>query len=175
MNYTFFLEACGALTAGYVIKAIKKADLIVLSPGNFYSSIIANLLVGGVAKAIKKSKAKKVFVVNMMNRLAQTDHFKLSDYIKTMEEYLGKNVLEYIIYNKEKPASRLLKIYAKDREVYVEDDIEGKEYNGYKIIRANLLSKKTFRQIKGDPLKRSLIRHDSSKLAYHINNCLNGK
>ena len=90
-----------------VISAIKKADIIVIGPGKFYTSIIPNFLVDGIVKAIRSSKAVKVFICNLMTQIGNTDNFRVEDFVEILERYSGKGVIDYIIFNTEKPSPAL--------------------------------------------------------------------
>ncbi len=147
------------------IDAIKKADIIVLGPGDLYTSLVPNLLVRGINNAIKKSKAKKVFVCSLMTKFGQTNGFKSKDFVNIVEEYLGKNVLDYVLVNTKNPSRKLLEAYKKEKEFLVEDSLNE---NKYKIIRADLLKSGTVKKTKSDVIRRSLIRHDPKKLAKAI-------
>ncbi len=82
-----------------VIEAIEEADAIVIGPGSLYTNVIPNLLVKGVAKAIKESKGFKIYVSNIMTEPGQTDNYTLSDHIKAITDHAGKGVIEYCIYD----------------------------------------------------------------------------
>jgi len=143
-------------------KAILKADLVVIGPGDLYTSIIANLLTEGMSSVLKKTKAKVVYIMNLMTRSGQTFGFSAKDHIQVLEKYLGKNCLDYVLINaKTLPESALAK-YKKIKELPVIDDLKD---SYFKVIRGDFLSKKETKPIPGDILKRSLIRHDSDKLA----------
>lgn len=149
-----------------IYKAIREADKIVINPGSLYSSLIPDFLVKGLSSAIAKSKAKVIYVTNLMNKIGQTDGFTIENYISVMEKYLGKGVIKYAIYNIEPFDKKLLKKYAEKGEVPVIigdlEKIKGISFSGHK-----LLSHKKSKAEKGDTLaaSRSLIRHDSDKLA----------
>lgn len=143
------------------IKAIKEADFIVLGPGDLYTSLLPNLLVRGVKKAIKKTKAKIIFVMNLMTKWGQTNNFKASDFIKEIEKYIQR-LPNYIIINKGAIPKRAIQWYKKTKAVPVENDLQKKQ--PFAIISANLVARKTYQKAKGDILTRSLIRHDSKKL-----------
>ncbi|MCI5052610.1 MAG: uridine diphosphate-N-acetylglucosamine-binding protein YvcK [Simkaniaceae bacterium] len=139
---------------------IEHADVLVLGPGGLFTSIIPNLLVKGVSEAIAKSHAKKVFVLNLMNRKGQTTGYKLSDYLKVLHQYIGDNI-DYTLVNNQMPPENLIEKYAKEGDL-VEVDVKGDH-----VILAPLLGELT--QVnKNDLIERSLIRHDSDKLAEEI-------
>ena len=140
------------------IAEIMNADLIVVGPGGWHTSLIPNLLVEGISDAIKNSGAKKTFVVNLMNRKGQTTGFKVSDYLKELNAFIPESVFDFILVNNQKPSQELIEVYAEEGDL-VENDV----HDG-RVRLASLLGEvKTGN--KNDLLKRSLIRHDSKKLA----------
>jgi uncharacterized cofD-like protein len=141
------------------IDAIMNADLIVLGPGGLYSSLIPLLLVEGVSKALRETKAEKVFVINLMNRKGQTTGFTTNDYLKEIKKYLGKDVFEFIVVNDGKPPQELVEVYAKEGEL-IKNDLMEEE----RVIVADLLSNKLKQVDKVDLMARNLIRHDRKKL-----------
>lgn len=158
--------------------AIEKADYLIFGPGNLYSSIIPNLLVSGIRKAIRQSKAKKIYICNLMTQAGQTDGFKVSHFVEVMEQYLGKGTLNFVICNKKRPSSEILRHCRKEGRYvgFVEADFENfKDYIRY--IPANLLSNRIVQKNLADPLAsmRSLVRHDSDKLAQVISDIVNIK
>ena len=80
-----------------VIRSIKEADVIIIGPGSLYMGISPVLLIREIADAIKKSKANKIFVSNIMTEPGQTDNFSVSDYIHVIEEHIGKGLFDYCI------------------------------------------------------------------------------
>ncbi len=148
-------------------QAILKADAIILGPGDLFASTITNLIVGGAKEAIQKSKAKIIYLVNLMTTLYQTEGFTTKDHVQTLEQYLGRKV-NYILINKTKPPKSILKIYEKSGEKVVKDDL----LNDKRAKRLDLLSPKMIIKAKGDKLKRSLLRHDPHKVAQAILNIL---
>ncbi len=148
------------------IYAIKTSDYILIGPGDLYTSVIPNLIVPKIALAIKKSKAKKIYVMNLMTKYGQTTDYKVSDHIRDLEKYIGKNTIDFILINIKIPSPKTLKWYKKHHEVPVLDDLD--KSNKYKIIKANLIKDVLIDKIKGDDLKRSIIRHDPEKLAKKI-------
>ncbi len=88
------------------IRAIKKADVIILGPGDLYTSVIPNLLVNGISESIKKSRAQKIFVCNLQNKLGETDNFYPADFVLEIEKYLGKDSLDYVVLPDKKIADK---------------------------------------------------------------------
>jgi len=146
---------------------IAEADKIIINPGDLYSSIIPNFLVKGLTKALAKTKAKVICVGNLMTKPGHTDGFTLVDYIRAIEKYSGVGIVDYVIYNKELPGRDLLEKYSKQGETVVRLGDFKSQYPKIKLLSYNLLSHKFCRAKKGDALCnfRSLIRHDSDKLA----------
>jgi len=144
-----------------VIDAIYNSDLLVISPGGLHTSIIPSLLVEGVSEAICTCKAKKVLVVNLMNRIGQTTGYRVSDYFHEVVKYLGKDVLDYLLVNAKKPSKDLIDTYSEEGEI-VENDLQDP-----RVVMADLLGP-IVEKSKGDLLVRSLIRHDSEKLTKEL-------
>ena len=162
---TIYLEPYPKVNS-QVIHELMNADLIVLGPGGLYTSIIPNLLVEGVSQALIASQARKVFIVNLMNRNGQTTNFKVKAYLKELLKFLDKDIFDHIIVNKSKPSEALLNAYAEEG-CLVENDMKDS-----RIIMSDLLG--PLAEVnKTDLLKRSLIRHDSYKLAREIMKIVN--
>lgn len=145
------------------LRAIAEADLIVVGPGKLYTSILPNFLVRGVAQAFVRSKAKKVFVANLMSQQGHTDNFSVTDYVETLEAYIGKKVFDVILYNTKNPPRALVTRYADEGEPVVCTAKCKKSGRG--LIGKDLLADGVAKTPKKDLLRRTLIRHDSEKLA----------
>lgn len=146
------------------VAAIKQADLIVIGPGDFYSSLVPNLLVQGIPEAIQMSQARVVYIANLMTKTGHTEQFSVEDFVAKIELYLGKNI-DAVIYNTFSPKRSLLNKYAREGEVIVEVPTRqrGKKYVGF-----DLVSRKFPTPRPGDPLVRTYIRHEPTKLAESI-------
>lgn len=149
-----------------VLEEIRNADLLILGPGGIYTSIIPNLLVEGVSEAFCASKAKKIFIVNLMNRIGQTTGFTSKDNFNEIVRFLGDDVFDYVLVNGKRPPELLLDAYAKEGEL-IENDFKDK-----RVICADLLGPLDERK-KSDLIKRNLIRHDSNKLAKELMKIVN--
>ena len=145
-------------------KVIREADLIVLGPGDLYTSIIPTLLVEGFQKAVEKSKAKLVYVVNLMTKKGETDGFAAADFVEAIEEYLGssKQKLTYVLVSKEinGAESKISSWYRKYGSIPVINDLERLALrsggSSYKVITGNFTDTTTF------------FRHSPTKLARAI-------
>ncbi len=146
--------------------AIQRAHYIILGPGNYYSSIVPNLIVEGFRDAIKITKAKIIFPINLTNKHGHTLFWNASDYVSDVEKYLNKKI-DLILLNNENPSINQVKNY-KIREgdgVLVKDDVVNS-----RALRMPLLSHVLVPPNAGDKISnsRSFIRHDSEKLAEAI-------
>lgn len=156
-------------TTEKVKKAISDADIIVLGPGDLYTSIIPNIIVERVADSLRNTKAQIVYVVNLMTKWGQTHGFTAKDHVDEIIKYTNR-VPDHIFINNTPLPSEILSLYAKDNESPVKDDIA--KTDQYKVVRRNFISSKAAKKSSSDLLKRSLIRHDSDKLAKAIINLL---
>src|SRR3989344_1978303 len=139
-------------------KVLREADVIILGPGDLYTSVVPNLLVDGVSDAIAVSRAKLVLIVNLMTKPGETDKFKASDFLRITRSYLGKagEKVSHILVNNEFPDSvKTLAWYKKFASEPVLDDLDGAA-NNVKIIRSSFTQ------------EGELMRHDSAKLANAI-------
>ncbi|OGH06740.1 MAG: hypothetical protein A2171_01760 [Candidatus Levybacteria bacterium RBG_13_35_9] len=153
--------------------AIKEADYILIGPGDLYTSIMPNILVTGVPQAIKNSKARKIFVLNLMTKYGQTSGFGAKKHIEELEKYLGKGIIEYVLINSKKPKKKVLSWYEEYEEYPVDDDLS--ENNKYKVVRGDLIRDVIVSQSSADFLRRSIIRHDPKKLAWEIMQIIENK
>lgn len=150
----------------HAIQEMMHADLIVLGPGGLHTSLIPSLLVDGVSEALKNSPAKKTFVVNLMNRKGQTTGFSVKSYLEEICRFIGDDVFDYILVNNQTPPQELIDVYAE------EGDLVFNDLNDDRVVLASLLG--TPKEIlKKDLLKRSLIRHDPTRLAKEIMKIVN--
>jgi uncharacterized cofD-like protein len=149
-------------------QAILDADMVIIAPGDLYSSIGSVLAVKGVTEALAVSVARKVYACNLVTKPGQTDGFTVQDFAVEVERLMGgQNMLDYVLYNNAKPEEDLLKRYARDREFWVSYDEAALAHQHYEAIGGDFVSRRPVRISKGDPLasSRSFIRHDGDKLS----------
>lgn len=148
----------------HALRAIKEADMIVIGPGDLYTSIIPNLLVSGIAEALKASSALKVFVMNLMTKYGQTTNYTAYDHLVDLQQYID-GAVDVVLINKAKPDKQTLALYHKFHEQLVENTIDTSKI---RVVYEELLSTDIIQKASTDTLKRSLIRHDPQKLAKHL-------
>ena len=152
-----FIRPTNCSPAPGVIDAIKEADAIVIGPGSLYTNVIPNLLVKGIAKAIRESNAIKIYVSNIMTELGQTDEYTLSDHIRTINEYVGNKIIDYCIYDTGEIIPEFIKKYNLKGSDVVLPDIQKAKDLGVRLVQRNLS------KVEGDS-----IRHDSDVIASTI-------
>ena len=133
-----FISPSNCAPAPGVIDAIKNADAIVIGPGSLYTNVIPNLLVKGVARAIKENKGFKIYISNIMTEPGQTDNYALSDHIKAIQEHAGKGVIDYCIYDTGEIIPEFVRRYNKKGQDLVETDTAVAKEEGVKLIQRNL-------------------------------------
>jgi len=144
-------------------QAINAADLIIFAPGDLYNSIIADLVINGAKQAIISSPAKLLYIVNLMTLNSQTNYFSARDHVQELEKYAGR-ILNYILVNNQPIPKSIQQAYQLEAEYPVVDDLASDP----RVIRQPLLAGTKFQKPKSDQLKRSLLRHNSVKLAKTI-------
>lgn len=133
-----YLKPSNCKATPEVIEAIKQADSIIIGPGSLYTNIIPNLLVNGVAKAIKESKAIKIYVNNIMTEAGQTDDYTVADHLKAIKEHCGDGLIDYCIYDTGEVIPEYIKKYNKEGADLVEQKINDPELKGIKFIKKNI-------------------------------------
>jgi uncharacterized cofD-like protein len=144
--------------------ALLEADVIVLGPGNFYCSLLPNLIVDGFRETIQATTVKIIVPINLTNKKGHTILFTVSDYVKEIETTIGRNV-DYVLCNNESPSDEQIgayKVKEGDGVLVVNDMV-----NDNRTVSAPLLSDEIIRYADNDVIAstRSFIRHDSKKLA----------
>jgi uncharacterized cofD-like protein len=149
-----FLEPGNAKALGEAVQAIKDADAIILGPGSLYTSVIPNLLVEDIAKAVQRTKAIRIYVSNVMTQPGETDDFGVEDHIKAILKHAGSDIIDYVIVN-------VGKINKELEEKYLE------EHSKLVTINEEAVEAMNIKTIEGDFIKtdKGLVRHDPEKLA----------
>lgn len=135
------------------VEAIDDADACILGPGSLYTSVIPNLLVKGIAEAVKESVAVKIYICNVMTQPGETDGYTACDHIKAILDHAGPGAIDIAVVNVQEVAPELQQVYAEQGAYPVFPDIEAIEALGIKVVKANLIS------------ETNLVRHDPARLS----------
>lgn len=136
------------------ISAIEDADAIVLGPGSLYTSILPNLLVKDITRSIKKSKALKLYICNIMTQPGETQKFSVSDHIKVIFDHCGRDIIDCVIANEESIHPDLRDKYYAEGSDIVNLDIEELEKLGVDVVKDDLTE-----------TQKTYVRHNAQKLA----------
>lgn len=147
-----------------VIESINQADCIIISAGSLYTSILPHFMVPEIVKTIKKSKAKKLYISNLITQPGETLNFTVSNHLKILESYLGEGIIDTVIANKAKISKKLSNKYQTREQKYpVIYDEEKIHEMGIKTIADKLYT-----------IEDNIIRHDYLKCAYLVYSYLMG-
>ncbi len=133
-----------------VLRALEDADIIILGPGDLFTSIVPNLIVPGLREKLRDISAAMYFVVNIMTKFGETHNYQAGDFINTLERFTGRGI-DGAIFNSRRPAEPLLDKYRAQKAEFV---IPDKAISGCRIFTEDLIEEST-----------SVIRHDPAKLA----------
>ena len=141
-----------------VLKSIREADAIILSMGSLFTSIIPNLLCKEVKKEIDNSKAKIIYVCNIMTQPGETDNFTVSDHVKLLNSYLGKRKIDAVIVNNGEIDSAIVENYeTTEQKDLVEVDCNNLQNYNLDIIENDYIS-----------IENNMIRHNTLRVALDI-------
>lgn len=121
-----------------VIEAINEADAIVIGPGSLYTSVLPNLLVKGITKSIRESKAFKIYISNLMTEPGQTENYSLADHIEAIVSHVGKGVIDYCIYDTAEMIPEYVRMSNLKGYELIEQDVQRAKEFGVKMMQRNL-------------------------------------
>lgn len=136
-----------------VLRAIGAADLILVGPGSLYTSILPNLLVGGILDAIARSRAVRVYIANLMTQPGETRHYTVADHVRAIYEHTRPRLFDFVVMNRASVAPRLLRRYAAQGAEPVDPSYDELAKMGLRCVSGNLLR------------QDGKIRHDEARLA----------
>ena len=148
------------------LAAIEQADIVVIAPGDLYTSLGPLLVIEGIGGALRKTKVKKFYVSNLVSKQGQTDGFTVSDHAKEIERFAGTPFLDYVLYNQEAPTKELAGRYEEEGGYITFADTESLSTMHYEAVGGNFLGAMATGSV-ADTLigKRSLIRHEATEVA----------
>ncbi len=160
---TLYTKPVGTIT-DEAFKAIVDADCIVLGPGDLYSSLLANCVIQGVPEAFAQSKGTFIYVANLMSRPGQTRGMTIGDHVREIERYVGRYP-DVVLMNSTPLPTAVLEHYRAEGDEPVIDDTH---LLPMPVVACDLLAETVHSQASSDTVTRSLVRHDSGKIARAI-------
>ncbi|MGE6630151.1 gluconeogenesis factor YvcK family protein [Bacillus sp. NPDC077027] len=136
------------------IQVIREADLIVIGPGSLYTSILPNLLVPQIGEEIIRSKAKKVYICNVMTQPGETLSYSASDHVQALNDHMDQPFIDTIFVNNEEIPDEIKTRYAEEKSQPVRFDTEALKAMGLEVIRGEIIT-----------YDQNVIRHDTLKVA----------
>jgi len=135
------------------LEAIAAADVITLGPGSLYTSVIPNLLVSGIPKALRQARAAKVYFANLMWQPWETMHYSAADHLDAIERHAGAGLVDYVVVNTRHIGGERRRRYAAEKVYPVKVDLPRLEAMGVEVIGRNLLA------------RNEKVRHDPAAVA----------
>lgn len=148
------------------LTAIKQADIVVIAPGDLYTSLGPLLVIPGIGEALQETSATVVYVSNLVTKQGQTEGFSVADHASEIERFVGAEVIDYVLYNHQEPNKELKKRYELEHAYLSEINLDQLNAAHYRAIGGNFLGSMAEAH-SGDvlPVTRSLIRHDAPAIA----------
>lgn len=147
--------------SGAAMHAIINADVIVLGPGDLYASTIAPILPDGMKESVRASKARIVYLMNLFTKSGQTGSMSAGDHVRELAQYLGREPDHILMHVNGGFDPVVIERYGEEGGVPVHDDL----VDDRRVVRVSLASVHQVPAVEGDPVPRSLVRHDVEKLA----------
>jgi uncharacterized cofD-like protein len=136
-----------------VLEAIRQADLILIGPGSLYTSILPNLLVSGVAEAIEKSSATRVYIANLMTQPGETQGFSLADHVRVIYGHTRRRLIDWVVASNQRVSPEVARRYSRRGAEPVRVDIQDLQRIGVRCLLDNLLE------------EHGLVRHNAARLS----------
>lgn len=160
----FYLDSQANAYDG-AIEAILNSDYIIIGPGDLYTTTLANIVVKGISEAMQNTKAKLIFIPNLMSKIGQTRGLTQSTMLNLVESYVGRP-FDYVLVNNGRIPQEAYERYKGDGEHVFDDDLL--DVKNRMVIRTDLVANSVIKKDSGDELVRSLVRHDSEKLSKQL-------
>jgi uncharacterized cofD-like protein len=135
------------------IEAIQQADLILLGPGSLYTSVLPNLLIPEIARAIASSKAPRVYIANLMTQPGETTGLTLADHVRAIQKHVPTRVIDWVVANRQAVSPEVARRYRAEGAAPVAIDLPVLQKLGYRVIVDDLLE------------EHSVLRHNARRLS----------
>ncbi|WP_163536495.1 YvcK family protein [Gracilibacillus sp. YIM 98692] len=149
-----FLRPNPVLPLPDAVTAIHEADIVVISPGSLYTSILPNLIVPQIDQALKNTNAKVAYVCNVMTQNGETNGYTVSDHVQAIMDHIGPDCLQSVIVHNQPIEQSMRKVYAEENATPVKYDLERLKQMGLEIIEADIVTQ-----------QNHSLRHDTEKIA----------
>ncbi len=136
------------------INLIRQADIIAIGPGSLYTSILPNLLVEDIRKAVIRSKAKKVYICNLMTQAGETNNYTAYDHVEALIDHVGENFIDSLLISNEEIPENVQYLYKQEKASPVKIDIEKLETLDIEIVKKDI-----------SIVYNGAVRHDAIKVA----------
>ncbi|MGV2621557.1 UNVERIFIED_CONTAM: YvcK family protein [Halobacillus marinus] len=136
------------------VEAINAADLIVISPGSLYTSILPNIIIPEIGEALRETKAKVTYICNVMTQEGETSGYTAADHIQALFDHIGEGVLQSVIVHNQPIDRGVRKAYAEENAEPVVYDIDRIKSMGIEVIEEDIIDR-----------SKSMLRHDTEKIA----------
>ena len=151
------------------LAAIEQADIVIVAPGDVYTSVGPLLVIDGIGEALAKTQALTVYVANLVSKDGQTNGFTVSDHAAEIERFAGYPFLDYVLYNKQMPTKEVAKRYKKEKSFMTKVDLPMLKKQHYQAIGGDFLGQMASRNAADVLIKpRSLIRHNADAVVQQI-------
>ncbi|HJP83099.1 MAG TPA: YvcK family protein [Fimbriimonadaceae bacterium] len=150
------LEPANVQAHPKALEAIADADIILIGPGSVFTSVIPNLLVPGVAEAIRASQAPKVYICNVMTQPGESDTFSASEHVSAILNNVEQRIFDFVMLNSAAPSESALETYREADQHWVEPDMDRIRAMGLRIIQGNFMS------------ETDVVRHDAMRVAERV-------
>ncbi|ANC70213.1 hypothetical protein AAV35_003465 [Salimicrobium jeotgali] len=159
-----FLSPTPAEPLPEAIDAIMDSELIVISPGSLYTSILPNLIIPEVKEALRETKATVTYVCNVMTQEGETSHYTAADHLQAIHDHIGDDVVDSIIVHNKPIRSEMRELYAKENAQPVSYDLDRLRSMNIRIIEEDIIDR-----------TKQVIRHDPEKLSKLLYNMINDR
>lgn len=151
-----FLHPSDAKPLDEALRALREADVIVLGPGSLYTSVLPNLLVPEIADTIRRSKAMRLYVCNVMTQPGETDGYKASDHVRALIDHAGRGIVDYALIHRGRVSPALEEKYRRIGQHPVMADVRTVRTLGVQPVTRSMVS------------ESDLVRHDAALLTVAI-------
>lgn len=146
-----FLEPANVAPHQGALDAIRDADLICIGPGSVYTSVIPNLLIPGIAQALRESRAPKIYICNVMTQPGESDSFTASEHVTAVQVNVQARIFDYVMVNTGVPSEGAIEKYRDSGQFLVDADFDRIRAMGFRPVTGNFMSESDF--VRHDPMR----------------------